>query len=116
MNVEQNLFPRYDSILQQYTVRVEPLLAQLRERVDEELNRIRHQEATLLADRAQALQELQIAIGIDARFLLKTARFQDFFEKHLNIEPRYNRDRTTKVDDIVANWSLALFVGIAYRR
>lgn len=109
MNVEQNLFPCYDSILQQYTVRVEPLLAQLRERVDEELNRIRHQEATLLADRAQALQELQIAIRIDARFLLKTARFQDFFEKHLNIEPRYNRDRTTKVDDIVANWSLAHF-------
>jgi hypothetical protein len=50
MNAEQNLFPRYESILQQYTVRVEPLLAQLRERVDEELNRIRHQEATLLAD------------------------------------------------------------------
>jgi hypothetical protein len=55
------------------------------------------------------LQKLQVAIGIDARFLLKTARFQDFFEKHLNIEPRSNRDRTTKVDDIVANWSLARF-------
>jgi hypothetical protein len=109
MNAEQNLFSRYDSILQQYTVQVEPLLAQLRDRVDEELNRIRHQEATLLADRLQALQELQIAIGIDARFLLKTARFQDFFEKQLNITSRFDGDQITKVDDLVANWSLAGF-------
>ncbi len=109
MNAEQKPFSCYDSILQEYTIRVEPLLAQLRDRVEEELNRIRHQEATLLVDRSQALQELQTAIGIDARFLLKTARFQDFFEKHLKIEPRSNRDRTTKVDDIVTNWSLARF-------
>ncbi|WP_310426538.1 hypothetical protein [Chamaesiphon sp. VAR_48_metabat_135_sub] len=55
MNAEQNPLLRYDSLLQQYAERVEPLLTQLRERVDNELDRIRHQEATLLADRWQSL-------------------------------------------------------------
>lgn len=68
MNAEQNPLLRYDSLLQQYTDRVEPLLTQLRDRVDNELNLICHQEATLLADRTQALQELQTAIGVDAMF------------------------------------------------
>jgi hypothetical protein len=109
MNAEQNPLLRYDSLLQQYAERVEPLLTQLRERVDNELDRIRHQEATLLADRLQALQELQTAIGIDARFLLKTVRLQEFFDRYLNVKSTYNRDKTPQIDDIVANWSLARF-------
>jgi hypothetical protein len=109
MNAEQNPLLRYDSLLQQYADRVEPLLTQLRDRVDNELNLICHQEATLLADRTQALQELQTAIGVDARFLLKTARFQEFFEKYLNVKSKYDRDKTPEVDDLVANWLLMNF-------
>jgi sugar phosphate isomerase/epimerase len=83
MNAEQNPLLRYDSLLQQYAERVEPLLTQLRERVDNELDRIRHQEATLLADRLQALQELQTAIGIDARFLLAKKLDRDYFQRKI---------------------------------
>jgi hypothetical protein len=106
MNAEQNPFLRYELLLQQYLERVEPLLTQLHDRVDNELNLIRQQEATLLAARTQALEELQTAIGVDARLLLKIARFQEFFEQHLNVKSRYYRDKTPQVDEIVANWSL----------
>lgn len=109
MNAEQNPLLRYGSLLEQYTDRVEPFLTQLRERVDNELDRIRQQEATLIVDRAQALQKLQTEIGVDARFLLKTARFQEFFEQHLNVKSKYNRDKTPQVDDLVANWWLVSF-------
>jgi hypothetical protein len=106
MNAQQNPFLRYDLLLQQCSARVEPLLTQLHDRVDNELNLIRQQEATLLAARTQALAELQTAIGVDARFLLKTARFQEFFEQHLNVKSKYYRDKTPQVNEIVANWSL----------
>jgi hypothetical protein len=99
MNAEQNPLLRYDLRLQQYSDRVEPLLTQLHQRVDNELNLIRQQEATLLAARTQALEELQTAIGVDARFLLKTARFQEFFvrvasalpNRYLNVKSQYYR-------------------------
>jgi hypothetical protein len=108
MNAEQNPLLRYDSLLQQYAEQVEPLLTQLRERVDNELDRIRHQEATLLADRLQALQELQTAIGIDARFLLKTARFQEFFDRYLNVKSTYNRDKTLTIspNQFLGDWRI----------
>jgi hypothetical protein len=109
MNAEQNPLMHYDSLLQQYAQRVEPLLAQLHERVDSELIRIRHQEATLLTARSQALQALQTAIGLDARFILTTARFQEFFERQLNVKSKYGRDRAPQADDSVTNWSLARF-------
>jgi hypothetical protein len=106
MNAEQNPFLRYELLLRQYSERVEPLLSQLHDRVDNELNLIRQQEASLLAARTQALEELQTAIGVDARFLLKTARFQEFFNRYLNVKSTYYRDKTPQVDEIVANWSL----------
>jgi hypothetical protein len=106
MTAEQNPFLRYELLRQQYSERVEPLLAQLHDRVDNELNLIRQQEATLLATQTQALEELQTAIGVDARFLLTTARFQEFFDRHLNVKSKYCRDKTPQVDEIVANWSL----------
>jgi hypothetical protein len=101
MNAQQNPFLRYELLRQQYSERVEPLLAQLHDRVDNELNLIRQREATLLAAQTQALEELQTAISVDARFLVKTARFQDFFEQHLNVKSKYYRDKTPQVDAIV---------------
>jgi hypothetical protein len=106
MNAQQNPFLRYELLRQQYSERVEPLLAQLHDRVENEIDLIRQREATLLAAQTQALEELQTAISVDARFLLQTARFQEFFEQHLNVKSKYYRDRTPQVDDIVANWSL----------
>lgn len=106
MNAQQNPFLRYELLRQQYSERVEPLLAQLHDRVENEIDLIRQREATLLAAQTQALEELQTAISVDARFLLQTARFQEFFEQHLNVKSKYYRDRTPQVDEIVANWSL----------
>jgi hypothetical protein len=97
MNAQQNPFLRYELLRQQYSERVEPLLAQLHDRVDNELNLIRQQEATLLAAQTKALEELQIAISVDARFVLKTARFQEFFEQHLNVNSKYYRDKTPQM-------------------
>lgn len=102
-----NLLHHYELLRHQYQDRVEPLLAQLRQRIDDELSRIRQEEAELSAAQVQALLELQTAIGVDARFLLNTAQFQDFLEKFLQPQPKFDLDKPPAADKDIANWLLS---------
>ncbi len=99
MSDNHNPLHHYGLLLHQYQERVETLLAQLRQRSDDELSRIHQEEAELLAAQTQALLELQTFIGIDARFLLNTAQFQEFFEKFLQPQPKQEWD--------LSNWLLS---------
>jgi hypothetical protein len=107
MSDDQNLLDSYDLLFQQSADRIEPLLAQLRQRVDDELDRIRQQEAELLEAQTQALLKLQTAIGVDARFLLKTSKFKEFFDKFLQPQPKSYRHKIPARETNFSNWSIA---------
>lgn len=105
MNEELNPLASYDLLRQQHTEQIEPLLARLHQQVDAELAQIRQRSADLLAERTCSLQELKTAISTDARFLLSTRQFREFFDRFLKTAPR-QYDPLPEVDADVANWSI----------
>jgi hypothetical protein len=76
-----NLLDLYHQNVLAHSQQFDPLLAQLRQDVEERLVQLQQQETSLIESQTQILQDLKSTLATDARFVLETPEFQEFVEE-----------------------------------
>jgi hypothetical protein len=76
-----NLLDLYHQNVLAHSQQFDPLLAQLRQEVEERLVQLQQQETSLIESQTQILQDLKSILATDARFVLETSGFQEFAEE-----------------------------------
>jgi hypothetical protein len=76
-----NLLDLYHQNVLMHSQQFDPLLAQLRQEVEERLVQLQQQETSLIESQTQILKDLKSILATDARFVLETPEFQEFVEE-----------------------------------
>jgi hypothetical protein len=76
-----NLLDLYHQNVLAHSQQFDPLLAQLRQEVEERLVQLQQQETSLIESQTQILKDLKSTLATDARFVLETPEFQEFVEE-----------------------------------